>query len=321
MIAKGNRGHIHVINTALNKYFVNKSNDILNFTANLVNTDQHEVTANVIYASQDKSISDSTILYDDGLHGDSLANDNFWGALIQSISEENYFNVSTSTLDKQTGEYFYQPNLTRFTTAGPIKLDSVRLVKGITNYYNLRPFVRNEGNSLTISNAKIQVKCNDPWVTSIAGAISLPSLAAGTSGGASSWIAVTFVESIFPGYFNLKAEMSVDGWTYWVDSIRVNVITGVKEDLQRPLSFILEQNYPNPFNPSTKISWQSPVSSWQTLKVYYVLGNEVIKLVDEYREAGNYEVEFDGSNLASGIYFYQLKVGGFIETKKMILLR
>lgn len=88
-----------------------------------------------------------------------------------------------------------------------------------------------------------------------------------------------------------------------------------------PTKFELLQNYPNPFNPSTKISWQSPVSSHQSLKIYDVLGNEVATLVDEYKEAGNYEVEFDASKLSSGIYFYKLRAGSFVETKKMILLR
>ena len=83
----------------------------------------------------------------------------------------------------------------------------------------------------------------------------------------------------------------------------------------------LEQNYPNPFNPSTRISWQSPVGSYQTIKVYDVLGNEVAALVDEYKPAGSYEIEFNGSNLASGIYLYKLQAGSFVETKKMILLK
>lgn len=96
-----------------------------------------------------------------------------------------------------------------------------------------------------------------------------------------------------------------------------------------PENFTLSQNYPNPFNPSTKISWQSPVGSWQTLKVYDLLGNEVATLVNEYKPAGMYNVEFTMNNLSSGVYFYQLKVGdlssssgqGFIQTKKMILMK
>ena len=83
----------------------------------------------------------------------------------------------------------------------------------------------------------------------------------------------------------------------------------------------MSQNYPNPFNPSTKIKWQSPVTGHQTLKVLDLLGNEVATLVDEYKEAGKYEVSFDASQLSSGIYFYKLTAGSFVETKKMILLR
>ena len=86
-------------------------------------------------------------------------------------------------------------------------------------------------------------------------------------------------------------------------------------------SFQLFQNFPNPFNPSTKISWQSPVGSHQTIKVYDVLGNEIATLVDEYKPAGMYNVQFTINNLASGVYLYKLQAGEFVETKKMILLK
>ena len=88
-----------------------------------------------------------------------------------------------------------------------------------------------------------------------------------------------------------------------------------------PTKFALQQNYPNPFNPSTKISWQSPVGSWQTLKIYDILGKEIATLVNEEKPAGNYEVDFNASQLASGIYYYQLRAGDYVETKKMILLK
>lgn len=105
----------------------------------------------------------------------------------------------------------------------------------------------------------------------------------------------------------------------WYNTI---LVTDIKEDNKIiPLEFSLFQNYPNPFNPNTKISWQSPVGSWQTLKVYDVLGNEVATPVDEYKPAGKYEVNFDASKLSSGVYFYQLWAGSFIETKKMVLMK
>jgi parallel beta-helix repeat protein len=100
--------------------------------------------------------------------------------------------------------------------------------------------------------------------------------------------------------------------------------TSVDEETH-PNDFILFQNYPNPFNPSTKISWLSPVSSWQTLKVYDVLGNEVANLLDEYRSAGIYEINFDASSakvgLPSGVYFFRLQAGDFDQTKSMLLVK
>jgi len=107
-------------------------------------------------------------------------------------------------------------------------------------------------------------------------------------------------------------------------------ITDVAENSSEiPKEFILYQNYPNPFNPSTKISWQTPVGSWQTLKIYDVLGNEVATLVDEYRPAGSYEVEFSTiggpessiRHPASGVYFYQLRAGDFVQSKKMLIIK
>ncbi len=109
------------------------------------------------------------------------------------------------------------------------------------------------------------------------------------------------------------------------DAIRLisyDPATPVDEKInQVPSQFILNQNYPNPFNPSTTISWQSSVNSWQTLKVYDILGNEVATLVDEEKPAGKYEVNFNASKLSSGIYFYTFRSGNITETKSMLLLK
>ena len=86
--------------------------------------------------------------------------------------------------------------------------------------------------------------------------------------------------------------------------------------------FRLAQNYPNPFNPTTNITYTLPQLSFVTLKVYDVLGNEIITLVNEEKVTGTYEIEFDSSELTSGVYFYRLQAGqGFVETKKMILIK
>ena len=95
-------------------------------------------------------------------------------------------------------------------------------------------------------------------------------------------------------------------------------LTSIDNNVSTVNEYYLSQNYPNPFNPSTKISWQ-------TLIVYDILGKVVATLIDEYRNAGSYEVDFQSSagshQLATGVYFYQLRIGDYIETKKMILLK
>jgi hypothetical protein len=123
-------------------------------------------------------------------------------------------------------------------------------------------------------------------------------------------------------YFELKLKGCVINGIVYGDT----TLTGI-DDEENPVAseFKLEQNYPNPFNPSTVISYRLPVTSNVILKVYDILGNEIATLVNEEKSAGDYEVEFNTSSIdrqtSSGIYFYQLKAGSFVQTKKMILLK
>jgi hypothetical protein len=88
-----------------------------------------------------------------------------------------------------------------------------------------------------------------------------------------------------------------------------------------PTTYLLSNNYPNPFNPSTKIKYSVPQASQVQIKVFDVLGNEIETLVNEEKPAGTYELTWNAADLPSGVYFYQLKAGSFIETKKMLLLK
>jgi len=103
-----------------------------------------------------------------------------------------------------------------------------------------------------------------------------------------------------------------------------DILTGVAEEENQsltPTQFTLEQNYPNPFNPATTITFSVAENSFVTLKVFDVLGKEVETLVAEEKSKGSYEVTFDASKLASGMYLYQLKADNFISTKKMLVLK
>jgi hypothetical protein len=105
----------------------------------------------------------------------------------------------------------------------------------------------------------------------------------------------------------------------WYRSI--SGLTEVKKETETPTIFSLSQNYPNPFNPTTKIKYTVPEMCLVRLKVYDILGKEIVTLVNEEKPTGSYEVEFNGSHLASGVYFYHIQAGSFSNTRKFILMK
>ncbi len=107
-------------------------------------------------------------------------------------------------------------------------------------------------------------------------------------------------------------------------NVTINIpqlVVGVKDEGNKLYQFNLAQNYPNPFNPNTKISYSVAERNNVTLKVYDMLGREVATLVNTTKDAGNYEVNFDASKLASGLYIYKIQAGNFVQSKKMLLLK
>jgi hypothetical protein len=100
------------------------------------------------------------------------------------------------------------------------------------------------------------------------------------------------------------------------------MVTGVTGEIAgAPLAFTLGQNYPNPFNPSTTIRYGLPVRSHVSLSVYNTLGQQVAQLVNGEVDAGYHEVTFDAPALPSGVYFYRLQAGSYVEAKKLCLVR
>jgi dipeptidyl aminopeptidase/acylaminoacyl peptidase len=104
-------------------------------------------------------------------------------------------------------------------------------------------------------------------------------------------------------------------------NITLTDVADGKQPQVLPTQYKLEQNYPNPFNPSTIIKFQVPSSNLVSLKVYDILGREVATLVNEVKQPGSYEVTWNATAYASGVYFYRLKAGDFAQTKKLLLLR
>lgn len=121
-------------------------------------------------------------------------------------------------------------------------------------------------------------------------------------------------DNLAPAVYNYRIkQIDYDGTFEYSD-----IITA---DLTSPTAYSLEQNYPNPFNPSTNISYSIPNSSFVTLKVYDILGNEVAALVNQTQAAGKHTVSFDAGNLSNGVYLYSIKADNFTNIKKMILMK
>ena len=123
--------------------------------------------------------------------------------------------------------------------------------------------------------------------------------------------------------FVITAGNNLDELRTNVDNARIAYtnLTGVDSTERVPLKFYLSQNYPNPFNPGTEIDYEIPEEGRVTIKVFDVLGRFVKTLIDEEKQAGMYHLKFSAADLASGVYFYQLKVNSFSSTKKFVLMK
>jgi len=126
--------------------------------------------------------------------------------------------------------------------------------------------------------------------------------------------------------FSLVSNGSVVNDGIYIDNIKILNYNAVPTNIttvssETPDKYVLNQNYPNPFNPSTQISFALPERNFVTLKIYDVLGKEVVTLVNEVKNAGTYKYDFNASGLSSGIYYYTISSGNFFQTKKMTLIK
>jgi D-alanyl-D-alanine carboxypeptidase len=279
------------------------------------------------------NIQDSILLYNDGVHGDGLANDSTWGGMFVPTTVGVY-GVSVRTVDGGAGTTREVPIATAFATAGPAKYVGYRYDESSTETVPapgvellLDVGIRNMGNSGLITNVTARISALDSlvdyaspallrWGTLFPGdTVYYPSnfadLILGTDRAAGS--TASFVLNI-----------SSNGYQFWRDTIRI-VLRGVEgvegKEKSLPISYALEQNYPNPFNPNTIIKFDLPKSSVVRLSVFDILGREVSVLVNERKDAGVHEFKFDGSNCASGVYFYRIQAGDFVQTRKLLMLR
>ena len=307
-------------NGKINLTYCNPQLDTLKFNAVEQNPDNHtsKVYAQVLNL-KDSIVSETLLTQTDSTFNGTLS--------INTLGEDFYkVRYRQSGTDIPSNLYYTDAAKLRFTTAGPVILDSIAFKKQSTSY-TLKPFLKNESAVTRIKKPTVKITCTDPWALPIIQNIKdLREISAGGIETTGSAFQVKYIDSLFTGYFNFKVEISSNGYVYWSDSVKLIVDSLLADTTSsgiEPLSLLennLEQNYPNPFNSVTTITWQLAENSKVTLKVFDIVGRTVATLVDEQRPQGKYETRFNAATLPQGIYFYQLKAGEFMQTRKMILL-
>jgi len=285
------------------------------------------VTAQII--DNDENVIDEFQLSD-------IGNNNFSGSWYVTPPEEQFYKV----LLKQSGieipsNFYYQEKL-KFTTAGPVVLDSLKVTMLDSNTIVLHEiYISNKSESITINGIQVKPKSIDSCATTGSGIRILGNL----NPGETRKLFGTYSFNIYScnsDSVSLAMEIYSDGILYWESRFKLGIpIVGIEDIAEGlPTEYLLSQNYPNPFNPTTTIKYQIPDLpagrqglSYVTIKIFDVLGSEIAKLVNEEKPIGTYEITWYASALPSGIYFYRIQVyapgraGEFIETKKMILLK
>ena len=304
----------------INAIYLNPKTDTLKFNAVERNPDGHssKVYAQLLY-SKDSIVSETMLAQTDST---------FNGTLSFNESDENFYKVRyrQSGTDIPSNLYYSDAGTMRFTTAGPVVLDSISFKKSSLSYL-IKPFLKKESAVARIKKPTVKIICTDNWALPIKYDIKdLREISAGGIETTGNPFQVKYIDSLFTGYFNFKVEISSDGYVYWTDSVKLivdSLLADTTSSVIEPLSLLennLDQNYPNPFNTVTTINWQLAENSKVTLKVLDIVGRTVATLVNEQRPQGKYETRLNAEKLPQGIYFYQLKAGDFIQTRKMILV-
>jgi hypothetical protein len=322
------RNVAHARAVTVSRRFCGPGTDTVHLTTHMENPNNHAISV-LAYLKADSSILDSVAFADDGKHGDGSSGDGLWGATCYVPPGEQFYDVTVHVADPADPSTYSMPYAARFTTAGPVEFDYLmpaRLSSDLVRFDNA--IVHNRGSAALIPDVTGTIRRLDRdtvidriYNSRIAFGDIPPDSAVTTAQFYSLTLKPPLPDTVF---LEIGVEFASSGAVYWRDTLRflLKPFTGIAEQQRGiPSEFKLAQNYPNPFNPSTTIRFELPKSSHVRLSVYDMLGREVSVLTNERRDAGVYDVKFDASFLSSGVYLYTLRAGGFIQSRKLILLR
>ncbi|HKJ80801.1 MAG TPA: T9SS type A sorting domain-containing protein [Ignavibacteriaceae bacterium] len=300
--------------------------DTLKISALIENPNSHQTSSKVYIKNLEGSFVDSLQLTKSGLSGKS----EIWTGNYTAPDSEDFFNISLSAKDITDSKTWTTNDISRFTTVGPVTLvlDSMNVESVAADRFILHNIgLANNSAATTIKKVTGTISTNDTIVSKY---YYKTAQYGDLAPGKTKFIANPFSFQISSNQDSIEfqIDISTNGEVYWSVELTINFPTvGIKENVVGvPTKFNLEQNYPNPFNPSTKIKYSIPFVETHRdasvqLKIYDVLGREVTTIVNETKAPGKYEIEFNASSLSSGVYFYQLKAGKYIQTKKMMLIK
>jgi hypothetical protein len=323
----------HAHDATIDKLFTQPASDSVFLSAEVENPNQHAVQVTAMITNSNDQVTDSLDLHDDGLEGDSLAGDDVWGGKWAAPADKSYFTVDITTKDPVDSTERTLPKILHFTTIGPVQLFDKYHAYLDGNYYESRHrqsialILSNKDSEAMAKNIKSVISTEDPRVYKITtNTASFGDIAAGSADSSGVYFfqydTASGPESTIGNPIKFKVGIYSNNILYWTDEM--DYVTGLEElaDLSLPLNFSLSQNYPNPFNPSTIISWNLAVASQVDLSVYNILGQKVATLVSGKQPAGSYKIEWDATELATGVYLYRLFTDqGFVQTRKLVLIK
>lgn len=281
------------------KFISTLNNNTIDLVANIHNQENHEVDVHATILLGDSVVADSIILYDDGLHNDELASDNIFGSSKQfTYLEENIYSTALNTKDLVDSISILCPSKEYFTNAGPVVWKDYVITQQNDSAYTMKVTLENLSTSFTVPEISAELSTNDSNVTEILSGSynpqSYPDIEPGESAQSIGTYGYLFYINDNFGKVEFALNIYSNNHIFWTDTMMVDLVTDVENEiLNLPNEYKLSQNYPNPFNPNTTIKYSIPRQSNVSLKVFDVLGSEIVTLLNKEQPQGNYQIELD----------------------------
>ena len=303
----------------------------LEVKSTIFNPDNDSLSILAKYINTTGAYLDSVQMFDDGLHSDSLSNDGLYGVEFNVPDAEENYSLNVISQDLTTG-LRHVSVAKHFTTKGPVTIDHIEYstrdtIPNPNDLMRFKMYFKNNGSVASIKNIKITMAQIDSCVrpTNLSYR-TIDVLEAGEIKEANGESSLKIENDCGePGSYGVKLTISEGDYSYWSDTLYFDVVSGPAEsepEPELPKTFALYQNYPNPFNPATTIRYDLKSKSNVQLTIYDLAGRAIKTLVNQTQNAGRHAVEFDASDLSSGIYVYRIKTSaGFVASRKMVVLK